>query len=67
MLYIVKSNKQNWSGKEFSTLPAKLYTSVEAAAGAVSSYQPGYTKAFSIKPITQANAEKLSRAGKVRF
>lgn len=38
MLVIIKSGKKNWSGKEFSDLPAKVYTSFDEAVAALKSY-----------------------------
>lgn len=35
---IVKSGKKNWSGKEFSNLPAKVYANFEDAVSALNSY-----------------------------
>lgn len=38
MLVIIKSGKKNWSGKEFSDLPAKVYASFDDAVAALNSY-----------------------------
>ena len=38
MNVIIKSGKENWSGKEFSDLPAKIYSSFDDAVSAISSY-----------------------------
>lgn len=37
-MIIIKSGKKNWSGKEFSHLPAKCYTSFEDAVDAIKAY-----------------------------
>jgi len=38
MLVIIKSGKKNWSGKEFSDLPAKVYASFNDAVAALNNY-----------------------------
>lgn len=38
MNYIMKSKGKNWSGKEFSEYPAKIYTSVHDCADAIENY-----------------------------
>lgn len=38
MLVIIKSGKKNWSGKEFSDLPAKVYESFDDAVAALNTY-----------------------------
>jgi hypothetical protein len=38
MNVIIKSGKKNWSGKEFSDYPAKIYTSFDDAVSALNSY-----------------------------
>jgi hypothetical protein len=38
MSVIIKSGKMNWSGKEFSSLPAKIYPSFDDAVSALNSY-----------------------------
>lgn len=38
MNVIIKSGKKNWSGKEFSNLPGKVYLDFEAAVDALNSY-----------------------------
>ena len=38
MIVIIKSGKKNWSGKEFSNLPAKIYSSFQDAYNAIDSY-----------------------------
>lgn len=44
MYVIIKSNKkkqQNWSGKEWSELPCKIYSSMEDAMDAIKHYWYG--------------------------
>jgi hypothetical protein len=38
MNVIIKSGKKNWSGKEFSFLPAKMYSDFDDAVSALNSY-----------------------------
>jgi hypothetical protein len=38
MIVIIKSGKKNWSGKEFSDLPAKVYSDFDDAITALNSY-----------------------------
>lgn len=38
MLVIIKSGEKNWSGKEFSDLPAKVYASFDDAVSALNTY-----------------------------
>ncbi len=38
MSVIIKSGKKNWSGKEFSNLPAKIYKDFDDVISALNSY-----------------------------
>jgi hypothetical protein len=38
MNWIIKSGKKNWSGKEFSDHPAKIYPSFDECVSALNSY-----------------------------
>jgi len=75
MYYIITSGKLNWSGKEFSNFPAKVYTCFQNAAEAIQNYHlidingnpvPS-SKPITFKPISPVELPKLLNAEKVRW
>jgi hypothetical protein len=80
MNVIIKSGKRNWSGKEFSSLPAKVYSDFDDAVSALNSYHffefnnqnNEYVacekkQKIEIIHITEGQREKLISAGKARI
>lgn len=83
MNLIIKSGKKNWSGKEFSSLPAKIYSDFDDAVSALNSYHffklvkfdngnieyvPCEKKQkIEIIHLTESKLEKLLAAGKIRW
>lgn len=80
MNVIIKSGKKNWSGKEFSNLPAKVYSDFEDAVSALNSYHfykydnekneyvPCEKKQkIEIIHIKESQLERLISEGKVRI
>ncbi|MDX1937431.1 MAG: hypothetical protein SFU21_09935 [Flavihumibacter sp.] len=77
---IIKKNKQNWSGKEFSELPAKIYSSFSDAVDALNAYffigisedGASYEKKYhygniSFLFLTEYKKTILLRDGKIRW
>ena len=80
MNIIIKSGKKNWSGKEFSNLPAKIYSSFDDVVSTLMAYHfykfnekkceyvPCEKKQkIEIIPLTGKRQEALLSAGLVRF
>jgi len=86
MSVIIKSpykGKKNWSGKEFSDLPAKAYTNFEDAVAALNSYcfykfDPDKIEYVEQEPdeiireiriihLTEKKTKELLTAGKIRI
>lgn len=80
MLVIIKSGKKNWSGKEFSEYPAKVYASFDEAVAALNTYhfftyddkKKEYVpcdkkQKIEIIHLTESNERKLLSAGRVRW
>lgn len=81
MWVIIKSSKKtepNWSGKEWSSLPCKVYFSIEDAMDAITRYwfgdwhggNPGGTidnRQITFVPLTEEKGQKLIAAGKARL
>ena len=80
MKVIIKSGKKNWSGKEFSNLPAKIYLDFEDAVSALNSYHfykydnkkneyiPCQKKQkIEIIHISEVEEKKLIASGKARL
>lgn len=80
MRIIIKSGKLNWSGKEFSEYPAKIYTSYEEAVDAINNHHfwtIDYVKNEYVKvekfnriviiPLRENRYEKLLAAEKIRW
>lgn len=80
MNIIIKSGKKNWSGKEFSDHPAKIYSSFDDAVSALNSYHfftfdnekceyVPYEKKQKIEiiPLTESNERGLLSAGRIRW
>lgn len=80
MNVIIKSRKKNWSGKEFSDLPAKVYSDFDAAISALNSfhffrYDSGRGEyvpcdrfeKIEIIPITEDQKQRLILNGKARL
>lgn len=78
MNIIIKSGKKNWSGKEFSGNPAKIYSSFDDAVSALNSYHfftfnnekgmhvPVEKKQkIEIIHLTEGNERKLLAAGRI--
>ena len=79
MNVIIKSGKNNWSGKEFSNHPAKIYSSFDDAVSSLNSYHfftfdekkceyvPCQKKQkIEIIHLTESNERKLLSAGRIR-
>lgn len=77
---IIKSGQKNWSGKEFSASPAKLYQSFDDAVTALNSYhfweynevngehEPQQKKQkIEIIHLDENQVQKLVKKGKVRW
>lgn len=77
---IIKSGKNNWSGKEFSTCAAKLYFNFDDAISALNSYHfwelnetatqyipVDKTNKLEIIFLNDAKKERLLRAGTIRL
>jgi hypothetical protein len=73
---IIKSNingQENWSGKEFSDLPAKVYTSFADAVVAIGGYwltefnPEADNRAIIFKPLTHSQTEYLIKTGNARL
>jgi len=80
MNVIIKSGKKNWSGKEFSNLPAKVYSDFDDAVSSLNSYhffkydnqkneyvQCEKKQKIEIIHLTEKQKEKLISAGKARI
>ncbi|MBA4848987.1 hypothetical protein [Emticicia sp. BO119] len=77
MSFIIKSNvknETNWSGKEFSNLPAKIYGSLQSATDALEGYWfsehvPYKTdkRRVIIVPLTDYMQKKLLEQKKIRW
>lgn len=80
MNVIIKSGKKNWSGKEFSELPAKIYSSFQDAVTAIESYhfysfdsEKGEygpcdkMQKIEFIPLRESKEKKLLAAGRVRW
>lgn len=80
MSVIIKSNSKNWSGKEFSNNPAKLYEDFDDAVNALNSYhffrydrdKNEYVPAVKMQRLefihlTDKKRQLLLEQGKVRF
>jgi len=79
-LTIIKSKGLNWSGKEFSELPAKIYCCFEDAAEAIKNYHffEWNYKTHGFEPVakqqkiefiflSENRKDKLLKENKVRF
>lgn len=74
---IIKCNRPgqpNWSGKEWSKLPAKIYSSEDEALDAIKHYWYGsYNlktydhRAVIFQPLTEEKMQKLIHEGKARL
>lgn len=78
MRFIIKSSNKkepNWSGKEFSDLPAKIYFSHDDAFDAIKHYwfgsynlvRPIDNRQITLVPITHEQSKKLIEAKKARL
>lgn len=80
MNIIIKSGKKNWSGKEFSNLPAKIYSNFDDAVASLNCYHffifdnekrdyiPCEKKQkIEIIPLTEAKESQLLAADKARW
>ena len=75
--FIVKSSRsgeENWSGKEFSGLPAKLYFYYQDAADAIAQYWYGSynlgvvdDRTVQIVPLTDERKNDLLKNGLIRL
>ena len=79
MKIIMKSGKKNWSGKEFSNLPAKIFSSFDDAVEALNCYHffifdnekceyvPCQKKEkIEIIPLSASDEEKLLATGQIQ-
>jgi len=74
---IIKSRvkgEKNWSGKEFSHLPVKLYSSFEDAFQAIQQYWIGEwnakqfdNRSIEFRPLTDEQARLLIKKNEARF
>ena len=80
MNWIIKSGGKNWSGKEFSNSPAKIYTSFDEVVSAIKAYhflelneekkcyeEVEKKERVEFIPLTEARQEVLLKAGKIRW
>lgn len=80
MVVIIKSGKKNWSGKEFSDLPAKIYKNFEDAVWALNAYhffrydqeKSEYIpcekrQKIEIIHLSESKTDRLLAAGKIRW
>lgn len=75
MKFIITSNKKdenNWSGKEFSTLPCKIYYSFDDCHQALSAYWFNDTIKFDdrmvvITPLTEVKVYNLLLKRKIQY
>ena len=80
MSIIIKSGKKNWSGKEFSELPAKIYGDFDDVVSALNSYhfweycpkkneyvQKEKMQRLTIIHLTESKRELLLSTGQARL